>query len=87
VGGDGCWQILSREPMLHSRLYHRVTLAPLASDSVLRWMGALTLLMVYEKTAKRGDHAVPLAGIALLAWAPVVLAHPAGLPALPSGGV
>jgi hypothetical protein len=36
VGGDGCWQILSREPMLRSRLYHRVTFAPLASDSVLR---------------------------------------------------
>ena len=26
VGGDGCWQVLSREPMLRSRLYRRVDL-------------------------------------------------------------
>jgi predicted metal-binding membrane protein len=58
-----------------------------AGVASLIWMGALTLLMVYEKTAKRGDHAVPLAGIALLAWAAVVLAHPAGLPVLLRGGV
>ena len=35
VGGDGCWQVLSREPMLRSRLYRRVTFAPLGSRAVL----------------------------------------------------
>jgi len=35
VGGDGCWQVLSREPMLRSRLYHRVTFAPLDPERVL----------------------------------------------------
>lgn len=36
VGGDGCWQVLSREPMLRSRIYQRVTFAPLTADAVLR---------------------------------------------------
>ena len=43
--------------------------------------------MVYEKTARHGDQTVPLAGIALLAWAALVLVHPAGLPVLLRGGV
>jgi hypothetical protein len=53
-----------------------------AGTASLIWMAALTALMVYEKTARHGDHAVPLAGIALLAWATPVLVHPAGLPVL-----
>jgi predicted metal-binding membrane protein len=58
-----------------------------AGVASLIWMGALTLLMVYEKTARRGDQAVPIAGVALLCWAALVLAHPAGLPAVLRGGV
>jgi predicted metal-binding membrane protein len=49
-------------------------------------MGALTALMVYEKTATRGDKAVPTAGIALLAWAAVMLVRPDWLPATLGGG-
>ena len=41
-----------------------------AGVASLIWMGALTVLMVYEKTAARGAKAVPAAGIALLAWRP-----------------
>ena len=29
VGGDGCWRVLSREPMLRSRIYRRVRFAPM----------------------------------------------------------
>ena len=49
-------------------------------------MGALTVLMVYEKTATRGAKAVPTAGIALLALASVILVHPHWLPATLGGG-
>ena len=49
-------------------------------------MGALTVLMVYEKTATRGAKAVPTAGIALLALAGVILVHPHWLPATLGGG-
>ena len=49
-------------------------------------MGALTVLMVYEKTATRGAKAVPTAGIALLALAAVILVHPHWLPATLGGG-
>jgi len=33
IGGDGCWEVLSREPMLRSRIYRRVrfTRMPLAT--------------------------------------------------------
>jgi predicted metal-binding membrane protein len=58
-----------------------------AGTASLIWMAALTALMVYEKTARHGDHVVPLAGIALLGWATLVLVHPAGLPVLLRGGV
>lgn len=34
VGGDGCWDVLAREPMLRSRIYRRVAFAPLRSDQV-----------------------------------------------------
>jgi predicted metal-binding membrane protein len=48
----------------------------------LWWMAALTGLMVYEKTGPGGRRAVPIAGIALLALAMLVLAQPPGLSGL-----
>jgi predicted metal-binding membrane protein len=51
----------------------------------LWWMAGLTALMVYEKTGAGGRRAVPVAGVALLACAALVLAHPHGLPALLGG--
>jgi hypothetical protein len=38
VGGDGCWEVLSREPMLRSRVFRRVVFAPLPSAEVVRLM-------------------------------------------------
>jgi DNA transposition AAA+ family ATPase len=35
-GGDGCWEVLAREPMLRSRIYRRVAFAPLTDHDVLR---------------------------------------------------
>lgn len=35
VGGDGCWQVLSREPMLRSRMYRRVVFKPLQGKELL----------------------------------------------------
>jgi DNA transposition AAA+ family ATPase len=34
-GGDGCWEVLAREPMLRSRIYRRVAFAPLTDSDVL----------------------------------------------------
>jgi predicted metal-binding membrane protein len=51
----------------------------------LWWMAGLTALMVYEKTGAGGRRAAPLAGIALLACAALVLAHPHWLPAILGG--
>jgi hypothetical protein len=34
VGGDGTWRVLSREPMLRSRIYRRVSFSPLDSAQV-----------------------------------------------------
>jgi predicted metal-binding membrane protein len=51
----------------------------------LWWMAGLTALMVYEKTGARGQRAVPMAGIALLACAALVLVHPHWLPAILGG--
>jgi DNA transposition AAA+ family ATPase len=34
-GGDGCWEVLAREPMLRSRIYRRVAFAPLSDRDVL----------------------------------------------------
>jgi len=39
VGGDGCWEVLSREPMLRSRVFRRVVFAPLPSAEVVRVIG------------------------------------------------
>ena len=36
AGGDGCWEVLSREPMLRSRLHRRVTFGPLDRAAVLQ---------------------------------------------------
>jgi predicted metal-binding membrane protein len=46
----------------------------------LWWMAALTAVMAYEKTGAGGNRAVPVTGIALLALAALVFAHPAWLP-------
>jgi predicted metal-binding membrane protein len=51
----------------------------------LWWMAALSALMVYEKTGSGGRRAVPVAGVLLLAWAALVIAHPAWLPHALSG--
>jgi type II secretory pathway predicted ATPase ExeA len=41
VGGDGCWEVLSREPMLRSRVHRRVAFQPMPSrevpDVLQRW--------------------------------------------------
>ena len=41
VGGDGCWEVLSREPMLRSRVHRRVAFRPMTSqevpDVLARW--------------------------------------------------
>ncbi len=34
-GGDGCWEVLTREPMLRSRIYRRVAFSPLSDADVL----------------------------------------------------
>ncbi|MET9694941.1 ATP-binding protein [Streptomyces sp. NPDC006514] len=34
VGGDGCWEVLSREPMLRSRVFRRLPFRPLAADEI-----------------------------------------------------
>jgi DNA transposition AAA+ family ATPase len=34
VGGDGCWEVLSREPMLRSRVYRRLPFLPVPHDQV-----------------------------------------------------
>lgn len=53
----------------------------------LWWMAALTALMVYEKTARSGARAVPVAGVVLLAASALVLLHPAWLPPLLGGSL
>ena len=40
VGGDGTWELLSREPMLRSRVFRRVTFAPLSPEEVCGLIGA-----------------------------------------------
>jgi DNA transposition AAA+ family ATPase len=46
VGGDGCWQVLSREPMLRSRIYRRVVFQPLSTRQVLE--GIRTFHPIYK---------------------------------------
>ncbi|MBN9801138.1 MULTISPECIES: ATP-binding protein [Pseudonocardia] len=40
VGGDDAWSVLSREPMLRSRVYRRVALDPLTAPQVCELMGS-----------------------------------------------
>jgi DNA transposition AAA+ family ATPase len=40
VGGDDAWSVLSREPMLRSRVYRRVALNPLSGPQVCDLMGS-----------------------------------------------
>lgn len=35
AGGNNCWQVLSREPMLRSRVYRRVQMRPLSDAAIL----------------------------------------------------
>ena len=35
-GGDGCWEVLAREPMLHSRIYRRVAFTALSDTTCSR---------------------------------------------------
>lgn len=56
-----------------------------AGFASLWWMAALTALMFYEKTARGGRAAVPVAGLVLLAWSALVFGHPWWLPAAFSG--
>lgn len=58
-----------------------------AGIASLLWMAALTALMVYEKTGPGGRRVVPVAGLFLIAYAGLVLAHPAWLPAAVAGRV
>jgi predicted metal-binding membrane protein len=51
----------------------------------LAWMGLLTAVMVYEKVGRHGRRLAPVVGVALLAWAALVLVHPAWLPRPISG--
>jgi predicted metal-binding membrane protein len=53
----------------------------------LWWMAALTAVMVYEKTGTGGRRAVPVAGLILLGFAALTLAHPAWMPAVLGGAV
>jgi predicted metal-binding membrane protein len=48
--------------------------------AVLWWMAALTALMVYEKVGRHGAAAARVAGVALIAAAVLLLAHPGWLP-------
>ena len=51
-----------------------------AGVSNLLWMAGLAAVMAYEKIGRRGQQLSPVVGAVLLAWAGLVLAHPAWLP-------
>lgn len=51
-----------------------------AGVAVLWWMAALTAVMVYEKTGRKGRALTPVIGVALLALAAVAFAHPPWFP-------
>jgi predicted metal-binding membrane protein len=56
-----------------------------AGFASLWWMAALTALMTYERTARQGRAAVPIAGVVLIVWSIMVFAHPWWLPRALSG--
>jgi DNA transposition AAA+ family ATPase len=41
-GGDGCWDVISREPMLRSRIYRPVHFTPLSEADVLKLIPTFT---------------------------------------------
>jgi predicted metal-binding membrane protein len=47
----------------------------------LVWMAALALLMAYEKIGRHGEQVARVAGVVLLVWGVVVVAHPPWIPA------
>lgn len=49
VGGDGCWERLSREPMLKSRIFRRLPFMPLSPEAVPR------LIRRYHSIYARAD--------------------------------
>lgn len=62
-GGDGCWEVLNKEPMLRSRIYRRVAFAPLTTKDVAEMLphyhpiysGAdPDLLVAIDKAVARG---------------------------------
>ncbi len=62
-GGDGCWEVLTREPMLRSRIYRRVAFSTLTDSDVLQLIPAYhpiydgvdpELLMLINDKAARG---------------------------------
>lgn len=62
-GGDGCWEVLAREPMLRSRIYRRVAFSALTDTDVLQLIPAYhpiyhgvepELLMLVNDKAARG---------------------------------
>lgn len=54
VGGDGCWEVLSREPMLRSRVFRRLPFQPLAREQVP------ALMRGYHPIYARADEALLL---------------------------
>ncbi len=64
VGGDGCWEVLSREPMLRSRIFRRLPFRPMPKDKVPALMRGYhpiyagaddTLLQGIDDTYARGS--------------------------------
>jgi predicted metal-binding membrane protein len=87
-GVDGAFRLGRRHGMHCLGCCWALMLVMFAAGAAnLWWMAALTALMVVEKTARRGTQAVPVAGVVLLAWGALVLAHPAWLPAALAGAL
>lgn len=40
VGGDGCWEVLSREPMLRSRVFRRLPFKPIKREDIATLISA-----------------------------------------------
>lgn len=50
TGGDGCWETLSKEPMLQSRIWRRTPFTPLEEDEVTALIP--TFHPIYETTSE-----------------------------------
>ena len=80
-GMDGAFRLGRRHGMFCVGCCWALMLVLFAAGTAnLWWMAALTALMIVERTARRGRQAVPVAGVVLLSWGALVLAHPAWLP-------